>query len=82
MAVPKAAQEFVNLEERQDSNEYNFNHFRTAHLLQDARRTIAKEGIAPGAMAPNFELPRVDGESLRLSDLRGQPVILHFGSLS
>ncbi|MBA3321555.1 MAG: hypothetical protein H0T45_08970 [Pyrinomonadaceae bacterium] len=83
MSVPVVAQEFVNLEERTSLDNYNFNHFRTAHLLQDAKRTISKQGIEPGALAPDFELLRADGQgSLRLSELRGWPVVVHFGSLS
>ncbi len=38
--------------------------------------------IAPGELAPDFELPQVGGGSVRLSDLRGKPTILHFGSYS
>ena len=63
--------------------DYNFEHFRTKHLAQDGRRTIAAEGIRPGEPAPDFELPRADGSgTLRLTDLRGRPVLLHFGSFS
>ena len=32
----------------------------------------------PGDQAPDFELPDQDGESVRLSELRGQPVVLYF----
>jgi peroxiredoxin Q/BCP len=34
--------------------------------------------IEPGDTAPDFELPDQDGETLRLSDLRGSPVVLYF----
>jgi hypothetical protein len=39
-------------------------------------------GLDPGAMAPDFALPRVEGgETVRLSDFRGgRPVVLIFGS--
>ncbi len=82
MAATQIAKEFVNLEERISPDEYNFDQFRTEHLIEDAKRTIAKQSIAPGTLAPDFELPRAGGGKLRLSELRGRPVILHFGSLS
>lgn len=63
--------------------EYNFDRFRTRHLWRDVVRTVGKEGIPPGTMVPDFNLPRADGGgSLRLSELRDQPVLLHFGSLT
>ena len=31
-----------------------------------------------GENAPDFDLPRADGDTLALSDLRGTPVILFF----
>ena len=34
--------------------------------------------IEPGDQAPDFELPDQDGNPVRLSDLRGQPVVLYF----
>lgn len=37
--------------------------------------------LQPGDPAPDFELPRLDGKgSVRLSALRGKPVLLVFGS--
>ena len=81
-AVPDAAQRFAALEHREPLADYNFEHFRTKHLLSDAEATVAKRGIAPGQVAPDFELPRAEGGSLRLSDLRGKPVLLHFGSIT
>ncbi len=77
-----AAQRFVTLKEKLSNEEYNFDHFSTKHLLSDAQATIEKRGIQPGEMAPDFELPRVDGGTLRLSELRGKPVLLHFGSFT
>ncbi len=73
---------FVGLENKMSLDEYNFEHFRTKHLLSDAQATIEEQGIKPGEMAPDFQLSRVGGGSLRLSELRGKPVILHFGSFS
>jgi hypothetical protein len=34
--------------------------------------------IEIGTTAPDFELPNQDGEPVRLSDLRGGPVVLYF----
>jgi peroxiredoxin Q/BCP len=34
--------------------------------------------IEPGTTAPDFELPDQDGNPVRLSDLRGRLVVLHF----
>lgn len=63
-------------------DEYNFEHFRTRHIQLDARRGIANQGVMPGELAPGFALPQAGGGSLRLRDLSGQPVLLHFGSFT
>jgi thioredoxin-dependent peroxiredoxin len=34
--------------------------------------------VEEGAQAPDFELPSDDGGTVRLSDLRGKPVVLYF----
>jgi thioredoxin-dependent peroxiredoxin len=34
--------------------------------------------IEPGDPAPDFELPDQDGDPVKLSDLRGQPVVVYF----
>jgi hypothetical protein len=73
---------YAAFDERQNTDEYNFEHFRTGILLEDGQRTIEARGILPGEMAPDFELPQTGGGTLRLSDLRGRPTILHFGSFS
>ena len=67
---------------RLSRDDYNFKHFRTKHLLSDMQATLEQRGIPPGAVAPEFELPRVDGVAVRLSELRGRPVLLHFGSFT
>ena len=78
----EARQQFSTMAEKQPTNDYNFEHFRTIHLLDDARKTLEKYGVQPGEMAPDFELARADGGTLRLSDLRGRPVLIHFGSFT
>jgi peroxiredoxin Q/BCP len=34
--------------------------------------------IEPGQPAPDFELPDQDGRAIKLSDFRGQPVVVYF----
>src|ERR671918_3001274 len=34
--------------------------------------------VTEGAPAPDFELPNGDGDTMRLSELRGRPVVLYF----
>ncbi len=75
-------QRFAALEEKKAAEDYNFEHFTTGILIEDGKRTIEAKGIGAGEIAPDFELPEVGGGSLRLSDLRGKPVLLHFGSYS
>jgi hypothetical protein len=62
--------------------DYNFEHFRTRHFVKDVTGTIEARGIRPGALAPDFELPVATRGTIRLSDLRDKPVLLHFGSVT
>ena len=80
MPAQDVAERFATLDGKPSVQDYNYEHFRTKHVLQDAQGTVTKRGIRPGERAPDFELPRADGGSLRLSDLRGKPALLHFGS--
>jgi peroxiredoxin Q/BCP len=34
--------------------------------------------LQAGALAPDFTLPADDGSTVRLSELRGRPVVLYF----
>jgi hypothetical protein len=63
-----------------DELNYNFRRFPRYVLWADTLRTVKGSGVQPGELAPDFELPRSDGNFLRLSSLRGRPVLLHFGS--
>lgn len=44
----------------------------------DRCKDTSMAGSAVGTVAPEFELPKAGGGSLRLSDLRGRPVVLFF----
>jgi hypothetical protein len=65
---------------RVDPDDYNYREFHTGNFMYDVRGTLARQGLQPGDPAPDFELPSADGGSLRLSDLHGKPILLHFGS--
>ena len=60
----------------------NYARYRREHQLADFERTRRGQGIRPGREAPDFELEAATGERIRLGALRGQPVVLHFGSLT
>ena len=44
----------------------------------DRAPALRYERLAAGRLAPDLELRRVDGSTVRLSDLRGKTVLLHF----
>lgn len=81
-AGDEVAERFDRLDGRLSTADYNFKHFRAEHLLADAKATWEGRGIPPGEHAPDFDLPLVGGSSIRLADLRGKPVLLHFGSFT
>ena len=82
MQVPDVRERFAALENKVPIDDYNLKHFRTKYLIRDGRRTFTNSGIMPGEIAPDFELPTSDGGTIRLSDLRGKPVLLTFSSYS
>ncbi len=47
-------------------------------LLWPNPNAAAGSGVPVGSVAPDFELKTVNGESYRLSDLRGKAVLLNF----
>ncbi len=50
----------------------------TATAGPTATPTVAPPELQLGALAPDFEVTRFNGDTLRLSDLRGQVVVLNF----
>jgi peroxiredoxin Q/BCP len=51
--------------------------WRACHLADsNPRSTMSRP--EPGSIAPDFELPADDGTTVRLSALRGRPVVLYF----
>lgn len=61
-------------------SDFNFRHFRMRHMAAELIRTFNGSGMHPGGEAPDFELETTTGERLRLHDLRGRPVLVHFVS--
>jgi peroxiredoxin len=51
-----------------------------APFLADAAASVAGIPLAVGSDAPDFELESLEGGSVRLSQFRGQPVLLVFGA--
>lgn len=80
--INEVTQQFAALGGKMSLDDYNFEHFRTKHLSADMKATLAKQGIQPGEMAPDFQLRSIEGGLLRLSDLRNKPTLLHFASFT
>jgi hypothetical protein len=59
---------------------YNYDRFRFSHVIEEAVGVWRLRGPLPGSPAPDFALPDTNGRAWRLSDRRGQIVLLHFGS--
>ncbi|ENQ3078173.1 redoxin domain-containing protein [Bacillus cereus] len=45
---------------------------------KDEKEVIAQNGIEIGKVAPDFELSKLDGTKIKLSDLKGKKVIVNF----
>ena len=72
---------YTKLDRCLSTEEYNFERYRPRHAaLSSAKAVIQKRGISPGAIAPEFNLPRADGGMLSLRELSGAPVLIHFAS--
>lgn len=59
--------------EMKDTNEIS-----NEQLGADLTEATTNEGLERGQVAPDFELSTIDGEKIRLSDLRGKKVIINF----
>ena len=59
--------------------EYNYDVWKPSNPELKLLRT---EVAHAGDRAPDFTLPLLDGGELRLSDLRGKPVMIEFGSIT
>ncbi len=58
---------------------YNYPAFSFALEAQEYERWL-QAGPRTGQRAPDFDLTDVDGETVRLRDLHGRPVVIEFGS--
>jgi AhpC/TSA family protein len=58
---------------------YNYPTYSFA-LEQPELANWPQTGACTGQLAPDFELQDLDGALVRLSELRGRPVVLEFGS--
>ena len=63
------------------ADEYNYDTFSRSESA--GRSSEFKERLRAGDEAPDFELPSLEGEGIRLSSFRGQRhVLLEFGSIT
>jgi cytochrome oxidase Cu insertion factor (SCO1/SenC/PrrC family) len=60
---------------------YNYQHVSLGVFAADMKQTMTG-GPEQGAPAPDFELSTTAEEPVRLSALRGTPVVLIFGSVT
>ncbi len=60
---------------------YNYPAYSWDLETDELARWLA-DGPRTGEMAPDFELTDLDGTTVRLSNLRGRPVVIEFGSYS
>lgn len=67
--------------ESDNSDGYNYSSFSFEHEDPELERWL-EFGPHPGEPAPDFQLDDLDGNPVRLRDLRGRPVVLEFGSYS
>jgi hypothetical protein len=59
---------------------YNYDTFRRHMFKEDLH---FRGGPVPGAIAPDFELPTIDGDTFSLSAYRNKkPVLIEFGSIT
>ena len=60
---------------------YNYANFSRSESMGKSQEF--KDGVRAGQEAPDFELPTLEGERVRLSQFRGQRhVLLEFGSIT
>ncbi len=60
---------------------YNYEEFRRSDLMKDMAKARFRTAPEPGEKAPDFELHTLDGNKIRLGDLRQKNnVVLTFGS--
>src|SRR5262249_1555885 len=59
-----------------DSSPRRFHRAATFHGKR--RRRLMADWVEAGEAAPDFTLPSDDGGKVKLSDLRGKPVVLYF----
>jgi hypothetical protein len=64
------------------AEQYNYDRFTPSQVVDEIRRTIGAAGLRAGTEAPDFELEQVEGAPVRLSRLRGRPVLMRFVSPS
>ncbi len=60
--------------------EYNYPAFVRSTTVGMA--DVFRQTVRVGDVAPDFALTGLDGTTVRLSDLRGQHVVLEFGSIT
>ena len=65
----------------QIADAYNYRHFRMAGQ-HDSPAESFRRAPGVGQPAPGFALTDLHGQTVRLADLRGRPVVIEFGAIT
>jgi hypothetical protein len=73
---------FSKMDNCQNAEEYNFEHFTRTILINEIKHSTRPSVLKCGYPAPVFDLEDTERKRQLLSNYKGKPVLLHFGSIT